>query len=178
MRVYNKSIMQHNQMKYNRFSSSSSSTSKSVVNKKPLELLSPISFPPLSGPSQTSDNLNISSNSYLNKVRKVVTPVNKEIILPGFVKIQLNKNHLNQLVYTYGSENTSIINSNTHVNLDEIDAYAAFNTLNELHEKRKLLYTNMWGTDACEKEFPPHYSYESDSNTDSSEKLYDSSDEF
>lgn len=166
--------MQHNQMKYNRFSALSSSSSKSVVNKKPLELLSPISFPPLSGPSQTSDNLNITSDSYLSKVRKVVTPVNKEIILPGFVKIQLNKTYKNQIVYTYGSET---INSSTHVNLDEIDAYAAFNALNELHEKRKLLYTNMWGTDACEKEFPPHYLYETDSETDSIEK-YDSSDEF
>ena len=169
--------MQHNQMKYNRFSASSSSSSKPVVNKKPLELLSPISFPPLSGPSQTSDNLNISSDSYLSKVRKVVTPVNKEVILPGFVKIQLNKNNLNQLVYTYGSENLST--SKTVLNHDEtISAEVAFNTLIKLHETRKLLYTNMWGTDACEKEFPPHYSYETESDTDSTENVYDSSDEF
>ena len=142
-------------MKYNRFSSLSSSTSNSI--SKSLEL-SPNSFPPLSVPSQISDNLNI-ADSYLSKVRKVVTPVKQEVILPGFVKIQTNKN--NQIVYTYGSENKQAVNH-------EIDVYAAFNVLNELHEKRKLLYTNMWGVDACEKEFPPHYIYESDIDTDSS----------
>lgn len=164
--------MQQNQFKHNRFSSSSS---KSIANKKTIEILSPNSFPPLSCASQSNNSIN-TSDSYLTKVRKVATPVNKEIILPGFVKIKFphNQNNLNKLVYTYGSENIS--SSITNFN-HEIDANAAFNTLIKLHEKRKSLYSDMWGVDACEKEFPPYYSYNSDNDTNSIESMYDSSDE-
>ena len=86
------------------------------------------------------------------KKRKEKDEEKEEQILPGFVKITIQKNS-GKFVYTHSKSTPFLKNNKNNINNENKYAADAFKALAVLYETRKATYIEMWGIDTYQKVF-------------------------